>query len=206
MNHQSALLSYYRLHAPVYDATRWSFLFGRNQLIRQIMKVASPRNILEVGCGTGTNLRRLARLCPEATLTGIDASSDMLSLCRKKLRAWQERVTLQQGFYPENVVIPTKPDLILFSYSLSMFNPGWEEALQNTSADLKPGGIIAVADLHLTPSAAFRKWMGINHVRMEGHLYPALKHRFTTVWEEILPAYGGIWRYFLFVGTSPQNF
>ena len=204
MNHSAAIEHYYRLHAPVYDATRWSFLFGRDRLIHHILKTSSPRNTLEVGCGTGTNLRRLARLFPEATVTGIDASSDMLSRCRKKLRPWQERVTLLQGFYPENVLLPTKPDLILFSYALSMFNPGWEEALQQASTSLKFGGLIAVADLHLTPLAAFRKWMGINHVRMDGHLLPALKQRFTTVLEEIHPAYGGVWSYFLFVGTLPE--
>jgi S-adenosylmethionine-diacylgycerolhomoserine-N-methlytransferase len=201
MNHFPSIESYYRLHAPVYDATRWSFLFGRNRLIHQILKVAHPRNILEVGCGTGTNLCRLARLCPEATITGIDASSDMLSRCRKKVKPWQERITLQQGFYPAVNVPDPKPDLILFSYSLSMFNPGWEEALQQAYADLQPGGLIAVADLHLTPFPVFRRWMGINHVRMEGHLLPALKSRFTTVWEDVRPAYGGVWQYFLFVGT-----
>ena len=49
----AALTRYYRWHAPLYDATRWSFLFGRAALIRGIALHRRPRRILEVGCGTG---------------------------------------------------------------------------------------------------------------------------------------------------------
>ena len=60
----AALTRYYRWHAPLYDATRWSFLFGRAALIRGIALHRRPRRILEVGCGTGANLLRLSRWFP----------------------------------------------------------------------------------------------------------------------------------------------
>jgi S-adenosylmethionine-diacylgycerolhomoserine-N-methlytransferase len=34
--HASRMDRYYRFHAKIYDATRWSFLFGREALIRQV--------------------------------------------------------------------------------------------------------------------------------------------------------------------------
>ncbi|MGB4876086.1 MAG: class I SAM-dependent methyltransferase, partial [Candidatus Competibacter sp.] len=75
----AALTRYYRWHAPLYDATRWSFLFGRAALIRGIALHRRPRRILEVGCGTGANLLRLSRWFPDADITGLDLSADMLA-------------------------------------------------------------------------------------------------------------------------------
>ena len=61
----AVLRRYYRGHARLYDATRWSFLFGRAALIRALARVSPPpRHILEIGCGTGSNLVRLVRGTP----------------------------------------------------------------------------------------------------------------------------------------------
>ena len=35
----AALTRYYRWHAPLYDATRWSFLFGRAALILSLIHI-----------------------------------------------------------------------------------------------------------------------------------------------------------------------
>ena len=54
--------AYYRFHAGIYDATRWSFLFGRKTLLYNLpVRTDIPQSLLEVGCGTGHNLRLLAR-------------------------------------------------------------------------------------------------------------------------------------------------
>ena len=77
---------YYRLHSRIYDVTRWSFLFGRNTLMKIISDLAQPSRILDVGCGTGDNVLRLHQEFPAASLTGLDMSSAMLSVARKKLK------------------------------------------------------------------------------------------------------------------------
>jgi ubiquinone/menaquinone biosynthesis C-methylase UbiE len=138
----AAVLSrYYRGHARLYDATRWSFLFGRAALIRSLACLSPPpRNILEIGCGTGSNLLRLVRQFPEAAVTGLDLSADMLARARRKLEKDQLPVTLlhqryDRPLYPEPVF-----DLIVFSYCLTMINPGWERAVDAALRDLRPGG------------------------------------------------------------------
>ncbi|HRI60570.1 MAG TPA: class I SAM-dependent methyltransferase, partial [Saprospiraceae bacterium] len=98
--------------------------------------------------------------------------------------------------------ITPSPDFVLFSYALTMFNPGWEAAIEQAGADLKPGGRIAVVDFHNTPSSTFRWWMSRNHVRMEAHLLPFLQSKFRTELLEIHPAWLGLWRYFLYVGQK----
>lgn len=195
---------YYRGHARLYDATRWSFLFGRVALIRALAGLSPPpRHILEIGCGTGSNLVRLVRQFPQAAVTGFDLSADMLARARRKLERERLPVTLlhqryDRPLYPEPVF-----DLIVFAYCLTMINPGWERAVDTALGDLRPGGRLAVVDFHDTPFAGFRRWMGINHVRMDGHLLPYLDARCPPVERTLGNAYGGGWRYFMFIGHKP---
>ncbi len=195
-----SLERYYRLHAKIYDLTRWSFLLGREALVRQVAACSSPTRILEVGCGTGKNLLHLGRLFPQAQLWGLDLSADMLAVARKKLHSQVHRLTLIQASYDHPVEAEPHFDLVVFSYALSMFNPGWEQALAAASHDLAPGGAIAVVDFHDSGLMTFKHWMGLNHVRLDGHLLPHLKSHFSPQEWLVRPAYGGLWTYFIFIG------
>ncbi len=196
----AAVERYYRLHARLYDATRWSFLFGRREIIRALPAELRPDSVLEVGCGTGTNLAALARRFPTARITGLDASADMLARAARRTASLGDRVRLVHRPY----LAPEAPgegfDVILFSYALSMFNPGWDAALDVALKDLSPRGMLAVVDFENSPLGAFRRWMGVNHVRMEGHLPPALRQRLQASLDRSLPAYGGLWTYLMFLG------
>jgi len=199
---RSPIEGYYRLHSRVYDATRWSFLFGRTAILQEVAKVAQPKQILEVGCGTGKNLVNLCRLFPEAAVTGLDLSETMLAVARRKIAAPGLRVRLLHGAYSSAFQDVRPCELILFSYALSMFNPGFEEAIATARRDLAPGGCIAVVDFHDTRFPLFERWMGVNHVRMNRQLQPLLAAQFHSFTDRVQTAYGGVWRYFLFVGRK----
>lgn len=202
-DNDTALQHYYKLHAGIYDATRWSFLFGRQHIVDLAAGIATPRRILEVGCGTGRNIEALCRRFPEAHITGIDLSASMLEQASSKLKPYGSRVRLIQRAYDHPVHEPDAMfDMVLCSYSLSMFNPGWEQAIASAHEDLQPGGLMALVDFHDSPAPAFRKWMGVNHVRMEGQLQPVLRDTFPPVIDRLKPAYAGLWRYHLFVGRK----
>lgn len=195
---------YYQLHAKLYQATRWTFLFGRKRIL-DTLEIAqlSRQTILEVGCGTGHNLARLAKNHPNLQMIGVDVSPEMLKVARKKLQSNSRRVLfLERPYATGDWKLPAVPDIILFSYCLTMINPGWEDALQRAYDDLPEGGRIAVVDFHDSPYRFFQKWMGYNHVRMDNHLLPALKKLFTPVHLEVEQAYGGLWSYCLFVGKK----
>lgn len=198
-----ALRRYYRLHARMYDWTRWSFLFGRGELVRWLAAGGPPRRVWEIGCGTGANLRRLARQFPQARLTGFDGSADMLAVARSSLHRRARSVTLREGFYQAPLRPDPPPDVILFSYCLTMIHPGWEQVIEAAVEDLAPGGRLAVVDFHGSDTAWFRRWMAVNHVRMERHLLPALEASCQPERCGIRRAYGGWWEYFLFVGRKP---
>ncbi len=196
---------YYRWHALIYDLTRWTFLLGRNTLLKELdlEKVPAPV-LLEVGCGTGRNLRILAIRHPTVTLIGIDVSTDMLTRAFKSTASYSRRVLLFEAAYrPEmRIKLAHKPDFVLFSYALTMFNPGWEAAIDRAWQDLPVGGQIVVVDFYATPVAGFGWWMGKNHVRMDGHLLPYLQAKFTPVQQTVHPAYLGLWQYFIFIGQK----
>lgn len=201
-----SLERYYQFHSHIYDATRWSFLFGHKLLIREISNNICPGRILEIGCGTGKNLVSLARRFPSAEITGIDLSKDMLERAAGKFSSRADRPMLVHGNYAQPMDSMPSYDLIVFSYTLSMINPGFQQALENARCDLTPGGIIAVADFNNSPAVWFKSWMKVNHVRMNGHLLPELNRLFKPVRETVMKAYGGIWQYFIFLGAQKDTF
>ncbi len=189
----SELHGYYRWHAQIYDLTRWAFLFGRTELIRHAAKQTAPRRILEIGCGTGKNLVELARQFPQARIVGLDLSADMLEKAQRKVAGLP--VSLVPGAYVTPVNAGEPFDLIVFSYCLTMINPGFDEVLKLCLQDLSPRGKIAVVDFHDSPWGWFRTWMGVNHVRMEGQIlgwFEASGLQLGPV--RVRRAYGGIWR------------
>jgi S-adenosylmethionine-diacylgycerolhomoserine-N-methlytransferase len=197
----SPLAEYYRWHARIYDATRWAFLFGRKRIIRLLPERRVPQRILEIGCGTGTNLVALAIAFPKAEIVGLDLSKAMLDRAGPKLEKYGPRITLLNRRYDKTVAGGMKFDLILLSYSLSMMNPGFDEVLQHCRADLSPQGTVAVVDFHDSRWAWFRHWMGLNHVRMEGQVLDQLRDGFVPLICKVQSAFGGLWRYVLFIGN-----
>jgi S-adenosylmethionine-diacylgycerolhomoserine-N-methlytransferase len=206
LEHAAKMQGYYRLHAYLYDWTRWSFLFGRRRVLDWLpFHRADKITVMEIGCGTGHNLKALASRYYKAKLIGVDISADMLDVADKKLAHLDNALSLQQKAYgTEGVSFGSenkKADVVLFSYCLTMVNPNWENLIQQAKQDLAEGGMIAVVDFHDSPWAWFKKWMGLNHVRMDAHLLPFLEAHFKTVKLEKRKAYGGLWQYFVFIGA-----
>jgi len=201
----SSVERYYRLHAGIYDATRWSFLFGRNAIIERAATVQPrPTKILEIGCGTGRNLVALARRFPEARLTGVDLSDSMLAIARRKTTGFGPRVTLLQRAYGPALNVNGGHDLVLCSYALTMFNPGYEQAVVAACRDLSADGCLALVDFHATRFRWFSRWMGVNHVRMDGQLRPLLRENLEPLTDELRSGYG-VWQYLLFLGRRKQR-
>lgn len=190
---------YYRLHAPLYDATRWSFLFGRDSLLDMIPDLPSQPQVLEVGCGTGKNIERLEYHFPDAQITGIDLSLEMLRKADERLHE-STQVELKLGRYQGDSFEYNSFDLILLSYSMTMFGPHVDAIFNHLLKDLKPNGYIAVVDFNTSFFSWFRRWMEFNHVNFSGHLLPLFKKHFHPTDIKIQKAYLGLWTYFQFVG------
>ena len=197
--------SFYKFHARIYDATRWTFLFGRRRMLKRL-PLENAESLLEVGCGTGFNLKRLAATNDKVKLIGVDVSPEMLKRATYSTRYYSRRIFLfERPYAPGTFDLSGKVDLVLCSYSLSMFNPGWEKAIERAIHDLKPGGHFAFVDFHDTRFRFFRWWMKVNHVRMEAHILPFLEKHFETVSLDLKPAMFGLWRYIMYIGKKPME-
>lgn len=197
--HKQKVANYYRLHSSIYDATRWSFLFGREELLSHIPDLPPNPRIMEVGCGTGKNLELLQYLFPDGDIYGVDLSRDMLSKARQKTKN-TGRVKLLNKVYGSDKIGTESFDLILLSYTLTMMGEQTEPILQQLSEDLSAKGYVAVVDFHNTPFSWFKKWMYRNHVVMDGHLLQLLNKYFSSIESSVNPAYFGLWKYFMFIG------
>ncbi|PAU93965.1 methyltransferase type 12 [Aliifodinibius salipaludis] len=198
--HTKNIAQYYRFHSHIYDATRWSFLFGRKTLVEEIPSLPTNARILEVGCGTGDNLIQLKQRFPNTQITGIDISTDMLGKARTKIT--DPAISLKRRRYGAINLNEEPYDLILLSYSLTMMGAGYPQIITELKNDLSKNGYLAIVDFHTSPLPWFRKWMKINHADFSGELYPLLKESFSSVQTSFHNAYLGLWNYFLFIGTQ----
>ncbi len=198
---QERMQNYYRLHAHIYDITRWSFLFGRASLIDMISDFVAPSQILEIGCGTGYMLQHLHRQFPSAEITGIDISSDMLAVAQQKVSNISNVSLKQHRYSPQNPIDNTY-DLIVLSYSLTMMDSKPPKVIDQLTSNLTSGGVIAIVDFNTTPFLKFKHWMHLNHVRFSADTLPHLRSCFDPIDIQTQPAYLGLWTYYLFLGKK----
>lgn len=149
-DHASLMDGVYRGQRHIYDLTRKYYLLGRDRLIRE-MDVPDGGTVLEVGCGTGRNLIRIARRYPDARLYGLDISAEMLKSASVNLRRDRciDRTQLGQGdaahFDAIGLFGRARFDRIMFSYTLSMI-PDWQGALAQALDLLSTQGSIHIVD------------------------------------------------------------
>ncbi|WP_017590445.1 methyltransferase domain-containing protein [Nocardiopsis ganjiahuensis] len=108
-----------------------------------------PREIVDLGCGTGAGTFALLSRFPQARVTAVDSSDEHLVRLREKARAagLEERVRtvradLDQAEWPD---LGT-PDLVWSSAALHhMADP--DRALRQVHGLIAPGGLLAVVEL-----------------------------------------------------------
>lgn len=176
----------YSWQTSIYDLTRRYFLFGRDALLGRL-HVTAEDQILEMGCGTGRNLRKLAKGNPGLKFFGLDCSQVMLDYAEERLtdaglagqvhlaKAYGEAFDYRKDFDLE------KPFTKIFcSYSISMI-PTWQETLQNCRENLVPGGTISIVDFYDQAKLPwfFRSvlvwWLSLFHVAYNPELPPFLE-------------------------------
>ncbi|MGO9384304.1 MAG: class I SAM-dependent methyltransferase [Mycobacterium sp.] len=116
--------------------------------------------IADVGCGTGTQLRLLARACPSVILIGIDPDEAVRRRARAKLAGVSPPVELLAGYARDSADLLRGRDITKVLSSLMFHQVPLEEKRAGLSAiheTLSPGGSLHVADYGWQRTSKMRK-------------------------------------------------
>jgi ubiquinone/menaquinone biosynthesis C-methylase UbiE len=132
----------YSAAAKDYDG-KWSFYVDsttRETLAR--LKLDPNDRVLDVGCGTGELLSRLAARHPNARLAGLDPVSEMLEIAKGKL---SDNVDLRVGWANELPWADGSFDVVV---SCNMFHYITHpiQAIREMERVLRPGGQLVITD------------------------------------------------------------
>lgn len=164
----------YRHQRHIYDASRKFYLLGRDQLIDGLQPPEGG-SVLEIGCGTGRNLIRIAQRYPDCACHGLDVSGAMLATAQGSLAkaGLEQRIGLAQadatGFDPQVLFGRAGFDRIVISYALSMIPP-WQGVVAEALRRLSPGGSLHIVDfgdqagLPAPFKAVLLRWLALFHV------------------------------------------
>lgn len=186
-SHQAVMDRIYRHQRHIYDLTRKYYLLERDRLIDELVPPPGGR-VLEIGCGTGRNLVKVAQRYPGAKLYGVDISEEMLLSATESIERAGLVGQIKLAHADAVITDPRLPfrvdgfDRIYFSYTLSMI-PGWQGALEQAVAALAPGGRLHIVDFGTQDDQPFwfrrmlLTWLSLFHVEPRAQDLPKVMKR-----------------------------
>lgn len=118
-----------------------------------IEKMQKAVNVLDLGCGTGLELEAVFQKIPNAWVTGVDLSQEMLDRLAEKYADKKKQISFELGSYLEIPFPETKYDYALSVMTLHHLTK--EEKVivyQKIFNSLKDDGIYIEADYVVSPS------------------------------------------------------
>lgn len=138
-------------HADRYDRASSRIL----QRFAQADLIGRADRVLDVGCGTGGPTRDVARVAVDGQVTGIDLSTKMLELARK--RSGDEgltNITFERADAQVAALEPATYDVAMSSFGCMFFNEP-VAAFSNIGSGLRPGGRLALLAWRTLPENAW---------------------------------------------------
>jgi tRNA (cmo5U34)-methyltransferase len=142
------MAAFFDARAAGYDEHMRGFVFTETTFTQFYQAISSPiektdetLNILDLGCGTGLELKTLIKRVPNARITGIDLSENMLALLQKRYSSYISRITLVKDSYLPMPFGTHAYDHIISAMSMHhlLHNPK-RNLYKKIHAALKPGG------------------------------------------------------------------
>lgn len=140
-------VDHYRTLAPRYDHYTRHINRIRERTI-EALGLRAGETVLDAGCGTGWCLPRLAEAVgPAGRIIAFDPSPEMLAHANARLTEASRPALELIRATGEEVVLPGKPDAILFSYTHDLIRS--PRALANLFGQARPGSRVAATSTKL---------------------------------------------------------
>ena len=142
------MAAFFDARAAGYDDYIRDFIFSDTTFTQFYQAVSSPiektdepLNILNLGCGTGLEIEFLFQRVPNALITGVDLSQNMLELLRKRYIAHMSQITLVPDSYLTMPFGAKTYDHSISAMSIHhLLRDTKRELYMKIHAALKPGG------------------------------------------------------------------
>lgn len=137
--HISAAASHYDQEAVHYDVFNEAKSLHTNQLIEAILRDHAVHNVLDLACGTGSQVLHLASL--GYAVTGVDINAQMLGRAQHKVKQTGLSCQLEQGDMRTTRLGQFDAVLTIFNAIGHLTVADFEQAVHNIAANLKPDGL-----------------------------------------------------------------
>ena len=154
----SAVSEYFGELAPEYSSFAQRAMPRREEMLRELVRCLpdGPRDVLELGCGTGTLTALLADRYPEANIGAVDASEEMIRIAREHLP--DGRVSFKIALFEDLDLAKGSFDLIASNMSLHHIAEK-EPFYKSLRRALRPGGCLVFGD-EVAVQVSDHRWHG----------------------------------------------
>lgn len=139
MSHKSAKPSHYNQSAGSYDAFNEKMSEATNRVLEKLLKKYKAQTVLDLTCGTGSQVFWLAKRGFE--VTGSDINAKMLQIARAKAAKEKLNVKLLKGDMRTIKVGAFDAVITIFNAIGHLTKTDFEKAMENIHANLKKGGL-----------------------------------------------------------------
>lgn len=127
-----------------YDAAAWLQTQVREELLSRLTLLpAAPRDILDLGAGTGAAAEAMKRRFPRARVTAADLSAPMLEIARRRSRFWR-RIRCVEADARKLPFEDESFDVVFSNLMLQWLEPP-DAALAEARRVLRPGGLLLLS-------------------------------------------------------------
>ncbi|MEL6438232.1 MAG: methyltransferase domain-containing protein [Cyanobacteria bacterium J06621_8] len=138
---------FFNLWASFYDCPLTTIFYQAvHQRLLEYVELEENATILDLGCGTGKLMNRLAAKFPTIKAIGMDLSAQMLREAREGTR-YPERLVFVQG-RAENLSFSNEQFNVVFCTMSFLHYPDPEKVFQQVKGVLAPGGHFYLVDAY----------------------------------------------------------
>lgn len=139
LKHKTAKASYYNSRADCYDEFNENNSKSTNSILEQILKEHNVATVLDLTCGTGSQVFWLSNSGFE--VVGTDISRSMLKIAKQKAKLKNLKIKFFHGDCRNISVGVFDSAITIFNSIGHLTREDFKDTIQNINRNLKPGGL-----------------------------------------------------------------